>query len=47
VGIQAIEDFEADDITITKGTEKGDVVVNEYVNPVAAMDKLYMTCIVE
>lgn len=46
-GIQAITNFESDDIVISKGAEKGDVVVNEYVEPVAAMEKLYMTCIVE
>lgn len=46
-GIQAIANFDAEDIVVSKGTEKGDVIVKEYVEPVAAMDKLYMTCIVE
>ena len=46
-GIQAITNFETTDITIAKGNEKGDVVVNEYIEPVGAMEKLYMTCIVE
>lgn len=45
--IGAITNFEAGDIEVSKGTEKGDVVVKEYVEPVAAMDKLYMSCIVE
>lgn len=45
--IGAITNFVSDDIEVSKGTEKGDVVVKEYVEPVAAMDKLYMTCIVE
>ena len=45
--IQAIENFTSDDITVQKGTEKGDVVVNEYIEPVGAMEKLYMTCVVE
>ena len=42
-GIQAITNFTADDIQISKGAEKGDVVVDEAVEPVGAMDKLYMT----
>lgn len=45
--IQAIENFNSEDITVEKGAEKGDVVVNEYIEPVGAMDKLYMTCVVE
>lgn len=45
--IQAIENFNTEDITVEKGVEKGDVVVNEYIEPVGAMEKLYMTCIVE
>ena len=45
--IQAIENFNTEDITVEKGTEKGDVIVNEYIEPVGAMEKLYMTCIVE
>jgi len=45
--IRAITNFTSDDIEVSKGTEKGDVVVNEYIEPVAAMDKLYMTCIIE
>lgn len=45
--LQAIENFETTDITVTKGVEKGDVVINEYIEPVGAMEKLYMTCIVE
>lgn len=45
--IDAITNFDIEDITVSKGTEKGDVVVNEYIEPVAAMEKLYMTCIIE
>lgn len=45
--IQAIENFDSEDITVEKGTQKGDVAVNEYIEPVGAMDKLYMTCVVE
>lgn len=40
--IEAIENFTAEDITVEKGTEKQDVVVYETVQPVDAMEKLYM-----
>lgn len=43
--IEAIENFSSDDITIEKGTEKGDVVVKEAVQPVGCMEKLYMSVI--
>jgi len=45
--IEAIENFSAEDVTVKAGTEKGDVIVNEYIEPISAMEKLYMTCIVE
>lgn len=45
--IGAITNFTSEDIEVSKGTEKGDVIVKEYIEPVAAMDKLYMSCIVE
>ncbi|MCC8097981.1 MAG: phage tail sheath family protein [Eubacterium sp.] len=45
--MRAIDSFDSDDVTVAKGDEKGDVVVNFYVEPVSAMEKLYMTCIVE
>lgn len=45
--LRAITNFELEDIEVKKGVEKGDVVVNEYVEPVGTMEKLYMTCIVE
>lgn len=45
--MRAIEEFSSDDVTVLKGQEKGDVVVNFYIEPVSAMEKLYMTCIVE
>ena len=41
-GIEAIENFTADDITVEKGREKQDVVIYESVQPVDAMEKLYM-----
>jgi hypothetical protein len=40
--IEAIEQFTADDITVEKGAEKQDVVIYESVQPVDAMEKLYM-----
>ena len=40
--LEAIEGFTADDITVEKGTEKQDVVVYEAIQPVDAMEKLYM-----
>lgn len=40
--LEAIENFTADDITVEKGREKQDVVVYESVQPVDAMEKLYM-----
>mgnify|MGYP006068661603 FL=1 len=45
--IRAIENFSSDDISIKKGTEKGDVIVDLMIEPVASMDKLYMKCIIE
>jgi hypothetical protein len=39
----AIEDFEPDDITVSRGKGKRDVVEYEAVKPVCAMSKLYMT----
>ena len=40
--IEAIENFTAEDLTVEKGVEKQDVVVFETVQPVDAMEKLYM-----
>jgi hypothetical protein len=39
----AIEDFESDDITVSSGSGKRDIVEYESVKPVCAMSKLYMT----
>ena len=47
MALGAIEGFLAEDITVAQGEEKGDVIVKEYIEPVGAMDKIYMTCIVE
>lgn len=43
-GIQAIENFDSADIEVTQGDEKGTVIVSEFIQPIAAMDKLYMKC---
>ena len=40
--LKAITDFKTSDITVEKGEGKEDVLVNFNVNPVAAMEKLYM-----
>lgn len=42
-GVGAITNFSADDIEITPGDEKDSVVLNVAVQPVDAMEKLYMT----
>jgi len=46
MAVGAIEDFIPENITVEQGDEKGDVIVNEYVVPIGAMETLYMTCIV-
>lgn len=45
--IRAINNFSSDDISIKKGVEKGDVIVDLIIEPVASMDKLYMKCVIE
>ena len=40
--MEAIEGFIPEDITISQGVEKQDVVVYEKVRPTDAMEKLYM-----
>lgn len=45
--IQAIENFNADEITVEQGDDKESVVVNGSIQPVNAMTKLYTTIIVE
>ena len=39
--LRAIQNFEYDDIEVFKGKEKGDVGVNEAIEPTGAMEKLY------
>ena len=45
--IRAIEDFEAQDVTVEPGESKRSVVVTDRITPVAAMSQLYMTVIVQ
>ena len=45
--IRAIENFTAEDVTVEAGESKKSVVVNDYVTPTNAMEKLYMQVIVE
>lgn len=45
--MQAIENFEDEDITIEMGNDKKSVVVNTSVQVINAMEKLYMTVVVE
>lgn len=40
--LRAIQNFDYDNIQISKGKEKGDVMVNEMVEPTGSMEKLYM-----
>ncbi len=45
--LRAIENFEADSVTVEQGDSKKAVVVMDYVTPVNAMAQLYMTVIVQ
>ncbi len=45
--IRAIDNFDDKDISIAKGTEKGDIILDVLIEPVSCMDKLYMKCIIE
>lgn len=45
--IQAIENFSTDDITVELGNDKQSVVINSGVEPINAMEKLYMSVVVE
>ena len=42
----AIEEFESEDVVVSQGVSKKDVVVTDAVTPVNAMEKLYMTCVI-
>lgn len=44
---QAIENFSSEDITVEAGNDKQSVVINSSVEPINAMEKLYMSVVVE
>lgn len=44
---QAIENFNSEDITVEAGNDKQSVVINTSVEPINAMEKLYMSVVVE
>ena len=44
--VRAIQNFDEEAVTVEQGNEKGAVLVNDEVEVVNAMEKLYMTCIV-
>ena len=44
--IGAIENFTADDITVEPGDDKTSVVVNDAVQLISAMEKLYVTVVI-
>ena len=44
--LRAIENFEPEDVIVTKGSGKKDVVVSDAVTVVNCMEKLYMTCVI-
>lgn len=45
--LRAIEDFDAESVTVTQGDSKKAIVVEDTVKPVSAMSQLYMTVYVE
>ena len=45
--IQAIENFNAEDIVVAQGNEKQSVLINTGVEPINAMEKLYMSVVIE
>lgn len=44
--LRAIENFADTDVTVTQGADKKSVLVTDYITPVNAMEKLYMTVVV-
>ncbi len=45
--LQAIENFDSEEITTEEGNDKKSVVVNSKVQPINAMEKLYMSVVVQ
>lgn len=46
MNVRALENFKATDITITKGNEKDQVIISDVIQPVTAMEQLYMNVII-
>ena len=44
--LRAIENFLPEDVTVAKGDDKKSIIVNDSVTPTNALEKLYMTCVV-
>ena len=44
--MRAIEDFVPEEVIVSKGNDKKSVMISDAVQPVNAMEKLYMTCVV-
>lgn len=44
--LQAIEDFEAEDVVVSQGDKKKEVIVDDTITVVNAMSQLYMQCVV-
>ena len=44
--VRAIQNFDEEAVTVEQGNEKGAVLVNDGIEVVGAMEKLYMTCLV-
>ncbi|NFG22691.1 phage tail protein [Clostridium botulinum] len=45
--IRAIENFKSEDVVVGKGNDKKSVAVSQVITPVNAMEKLYMTVVVQ
>lgn len=44
--LQAIEDFKAEDVIVSQGDKKKEVIVDDTITVVNAMAQLYMTCVI-
>lgn len=46
MNVRALENFKATDIKITRGNEKDQVIISDVIQPVTAMEQLYMNVII-
>lgn len=44
--IRAIQNYEPEHTTITKGDKKTDVVIGDQIEPTCAMERMYLTCVI-